>query len=464
MAEFIEEIFIGIQEHWELPSKNFEVLEGENDFIINDNTVYPVLGGKSLLLIFPEDNKKILIKTKAESLPSKKYTGRLFEAVNVEFSEKLANRNNFIKAADVSSIYEVLRCGGKFYNENGEAENIFSMLKRGGFNTVRLRLWNKPSDENGVPYGGGNSDLQRNLEIAKVAYAFGFDIMVDFHYSDFWADPASQRIPFQWSELKSSDIIAKTLGEFTRNSISEFYKNGIRVRYVQIGNEITNGLITQQALYGKDVEVKKLKRSIRGNFGSRNFYKYLKAGIESAKSVDNDILTVIHIDTGANAKRSLKFFEKIKKLDFDIIGLSYYPFFHGNINLMKATVTKLAKFNKPIFVAETSYTFTEESHPDAMSVFSGANRGDKSYKISPQGQADLLCAITNILLELPRNIGIGVCWWEPCWLPVVGAGWSGAGTKPSWSDQALFSYDGVKLPSLDTFTLMEKGEFNRIKF
>lgn len=455
MAEFIEEIFIGIHEHWELPSKNFEVLEGEKDFIVNGNTVYPVLGGKNLLLNFPEYDKRVLLKTKAESLSSKNFTGSLFEPLNIEFSEKLANRNNFIKAADVSSIYEVFRCGGKFYNEKGEAENVFSMLKRGGFNTVRLRLWNKPCDENGMPYGGGDSDLQRNLEIAKTAYAFGFDIMVDFHYSDFWADPASQRIPSEWSHLKSSDSIAKALGEFTRNSLSEFYKNGIKVRYVQIGNEITNGLITQQALYGKDIQAKKLKRSIRGNFGSRNFKKYLKAGIKSAKSVDKDILTVIHIDTGANAKRSLKFFGKIKKLDFDIIGLSYYPFFHGNINLMKETVTKLVKFNKPVFIAETSYAFTEDSHPEAMSVFSGANRGDKSYKISPQGQADLLCAITNVLLELPRNIGRGVCWWEPCWLPVKGAGWSGESTKPSWSDQALFSYDGVKLPSLDTFASME---------
>lgn len=455
MAEFIEEIFIEMHGHWILPSKNFEVLEGEKDFIIKDNTVYPVYSGKSILFYFPENNKHILIRTQADVLPSEKFTGNLFEPVKIEFSEKLANRDNFIKAADVSSIYEVFRCGGKFYNENGEAENVFSMLKKGGFNTVRLRLWNKPCDENGTSYGGGNNDLQRDLEIAKIAYAFGLDIMVDFHYSDFWADPANQRIPSEWAHLRSSDSIAKALGEFTRNSLSEFYKNGIKVRYVQIGNEITNGLITQQAFYGKNSKTKKLKRSIRGNFRSHNFKKYLKSGIENAKSVDKDILTVIHIDTGANAKRSLKFFGKIKKLDFDIIGLSYYPFFHGNINLMKETVTKLVKFNKPILIAETSYAFTENSHPEAMSVFSGA-RGDKSYSISPQGQADLLWSITNVLLDLPRNIGRGVCWWEPCWLPFKGAGWSGEGTKPSWSDQALFSYDGVKLPSLDTFALMER--------
>lgn len=459
MAEFIEEIFIGIHEHWELPLKNFEVLEGEKDFIIKDNTVYPVLGGKSLLLNFPEDDKRVLLKTKAESLPSEKFTGSLFEPLNIEFSEKLANRNNFIKAADVSSIYEVFRCGGKFYNEKGEGENVFSMLKRGGFNTIRLRLWNNPCDEKGTPYGGGNNDLPRDLEIAKAAYAFGFDIMVDFHYSDFWADPGSQRIPREWVHFTSARDIERAVREFTAKSLVEFYSHGIKVRYVQIGNEITNGLMTQKPIYGKEVKNQKLKRRIRGNFGSRNFKRYLTAGIESAKSVDKDILTVIHIDTGANAKRSLKFFGKIKKIDFDIIGLSYYPFFHGNINLMKETVAKLVKFNKPILIAETSYGFTKDFHPNAMSVFSGANRGDKSYKISPQGQADLLCTITDVLLNLPRNIGRGICWWEPCWLPVTGAGWSGEGTKPSWSDQALFSYEGVKLPSLDTFALMEREKF-----
>lgn len=376
--------------------------------------------------------------------------------MDVEFSEKLSKRKDFIKAADVSSIYEVFRCSGKFYNEKGEGENVFSMLKKGGFNTVRLRLWNNPCDENGTPYGGGNNDLSRDLEIAKTAYAFGFDIMVDFHYSDFWADPGSQRIPREWAHFTSARDIEREVREFTEKSLSEFYRQGIKVRYVQIGNEIINGLMTQKPIYGKVEKNQKLKRRIRGNFGSRNFKKYLKAGIESAKSVDKDILTIIHIDTGANAKRSLKFFGRIKKLDFDIIGLSYYPFFHGNINLMKETVAKLVKFNKPILITETSYGFTEDSHPNAMSVFSGANRGDKSYKISPQGQADLLCAITNVLLNLPRNIGRGVCWWEPCWLPVNGAGWSGEGTKPSWSDQALFSYDGVKLPSLDTLALMER--------
>lgn len=456
MAEFIEEFFIEMHGHWKLPSKNFEILEGEKDFIIKDNRVYPVYSGKSILFYFPENNKHIRIKTQPDALPSEKFTGNLFEPVKIEFSEELANRNNFIKAADVSSIYEVFRCGGKFYNENGEAENVFSMLKRGGFNTIRLRLWNKPCDENGMPYGGGNSDLQRELEIAKAAYAFGFDIMVDFHYSDFWADPASQRIPSEWAHLTSARDIEIAVREFTEKALSEFYSQGIKVRYVQIGNEITNGLMTQKPIYGKEVKNQKLKRRIRGNFGSRNFKRYLTAGIESAKAVDKEILTVIHIDTGANAKRSLKFFGKIKKLDFDIIGLSYYPFFHGNINLMKETVTKLAKFNKPILIAETSYAFTKASHPEAMSVFSGANRGDKSYSVSPQGQADLMCAITNVLLTLPRNIGRGVCWWEPCWLPVKGAGWSGEDTKPSWSDQALFSYDGVKLPSLDTFALMER--------
>lgn len=459
MAENIKEVSLKIHESWEIPSGDFEFLKGQKDFIVKNNRIYPVYSGKETVIYFPSNDTKVCIKTQEDNLSEKSFSGKLFESLNVEFSEKLSKRKDFIKAADVSSIYEVFRCGGKFYNEEGEGENVFSMLKRGGFNTIRLRLWNNPCDEKGTPYGGGNNDLLRDLEIAKAAYAFGFDIMVDFHYSDFWADPASQRIPREWAHLTSARDIEIAVREFTAKALSEFYSQGIKVRYVQIGNEITNGLMTQKPIYGKEVKNQKLKRRIRGNFGSRNFKRYLIAGIESAKSVDKDILTVIHIDTGTNAKRSLKFFRKIKKIDFDIIGLSYYPFFHGNINLMKETVTKLVNFNKPILIAETSYGFTNDSNPKAMSVFLGANRGDKSYKISPQGQADLLCAITDVLLNLPRNIGRGVCWWEPCWLPVKGAGWSGEETKPSWSDQALFSYEGVKLPSLDTFALMEKEKF-----
>lgn len=455
MDRKIKTIQIDVEEQFVLPYNNFKILSGEDDFIIKDNTVYPIYGNKEIVFLFEESREELHLRSSSQKLSKDKIEGKIFKDISLKPIKELSSRQDFIKCVDVSILYEVLEHSGKFYNSSGERESIFFMLKNGGFNTIRLRLWNCPYSENGTPYGGGNNNLEHDMKIAKMASVFGFDIMIDFHYSDFWADPKSQRIPKEWSNLKTSDEIANAVSSYTEKSLNEFKKQGVKVKYVQIGNEITNGLITQTPAYDKNDTAKKLPVRLRGGFYNKNLFKYLNAGISGAKKADKDILTVIHIDTGAIAKRSLAFFKKIKEVPFDIIGLSYYPFFHGEISKVKKTLGKLIRFNKPIFIAETSYAFTKRSHKNAISSFAGAKRGDKSYPVTPKGQAELLYAITKLLMELPNNLGKGVSWWEPCWLPLKGVGWSRPGTKPSWSDQALFSYDGVKLPSVDVFKLME---------
>lgn len=438
------------------------VTSGDNAVLIYDGKVRGMRGGiKACVTVHFESSQEYLeINVLSDNLTEDKITGNIFNKVNFASVVGACGRDEFLMTVDISTIYEVLRCGGKFYNTDGVQESIYLQLKNAGYDSIRLRHWNNPNFEDGTCYQGGHNDLCTNIKIARIAKLLGFKFVLDFHYSDFWADPGKQSIPKEWAKLKTVSDIEKVIYNYTYDMLVEYDKAGCVPEYVQVGNEITFGMIKHNAFFTdskKDREKKKIFGAKCGDFNHKSFIKYINAGVTAVKKFDTSIQTIIHIDRGADNKTSTKFYDRIRSVDFDIIGLSYYSFYHGDINAFRDNITKLAeRYNKRIYVAETSYAFTTIVHEKAVSVFENPNCKNKNWEISPQGQADKMCSIANELLALPNDLGIGISYWEPAWLAIDGAGWAKVDTKASWCDQALFSYDGVKLPSLDVAKHIKK--------
>ncbi|HEY8419332.1 MAG TPA: glycosyl hydrolase 53 family protein [Clostridia bacterium] len=387
-----------------------------------------------------------------------------FNEINIDKVQNL--RQDFPLGIDISTLYEVLDKGGKFYNHEGLRQNVYQILKNNGVNYVRLRLWNDPYKtvtQNGqevkIPYGGGICDLPRILEIARSAKKAGLKVLLDFHYSDFWADPSKQVIPKAWLNYTTSDQIAQAIYDFTYQTIETLDKAGAKPDMVQIGNEITPGMIIHAPganEYIVENSQPALSSAIRGSYSgaSVNLKKYIKAGNDAVKDYDSDILTVIHLAKGMSGTDFIKeFFHTFDSIDYDVIGLSYYPYWHGTVSQLGNTVRALAQEfpTKLISIVEISYGFTYASHPNANNIFSpsGNAKPVSGYSVNPQGQADLLVDVISTLSAVSQ--GYGIFYWEGCWIPVSGVGWAEAGTKNSWANQALFSYDGKALPSLRVF-------------
>jgi arabinogalactan endo-1,4-beta-galactosidase len=379
---------------------------------------------------------------------------------------------DFIKGVDVSSIISLENSGVTFKNEAGAPQDIFTTLADSGVNYVRVRVWNDPFDAAGNGYGGGNNDLATAIEIGKRATANGMKLLVDFHYSDFWADPAKQQAPKAWANLSFED--KKTaLYNYTKNSLQEMKTAGIDIGMVQVGNE-TNG----------------------GMAGEKDWTKIsalFNEGSKAVRSVDPNILVALHFTNPESAGRYANYAKTLAEnnVDYDVFASSYYPFWHGTLSNLTAVLKNVADtYGKKVMVAETSYAYTAEDgdgHGNTAPKDSGQTL---NYPITVQGQAtavrDVIQAVANV-----GEAGIGVFYWEPAWLPVgpasqleqnkviweeFGSGWatSYAGAYDShdagvWyggsavDNQALFDFTGKPLPSLNVFNYVDTGAVAPLK-
>ena len=222
--------------------------------------------------------------------------------------------DDFIRGMDASAVLSVENSGAKYYNFDGEEQDVFETLAQAGVNYIRLRVWNDPYDEDGNGYGGGNNDLAAAIKLGKRATQYGMKVSIDFHYSDFWADPKKQFAPKAWEDM-TVDEKSDALYDYTKESLKELLDAGVNVTMVQVGNEINNGI-------SGETEVPNVMQLL--SFGS-------KAVREIAKEYDRDIQIVLHytnienndeIDTAASNLEEYG-------VDYDIFGLSYYPFWGG---------------------------------------------------------------------------------------------------------------------------------------
>ena len=358
----------------------------------------------------------------------------------------------FIKGFDISSLLEVERCGGVF-RDGGEALDALEILRRYGANWVRLRLWNDPYDEHGEDYGAGVCDLPVVLTLARRAKNAGMRWLLDFHYSDFWADPGKQTVPKAWRHLGERELDG-AIYQYTKDVLAACRAAGVEPDMVQVGNELTNGLLWPA---GRTPHWEAICR-------------YISAGVRAVREEIPGAKIMVHLDNGGNHQLYREWFDHYFQLggDCDVIGLSYYPFWHGTLADLSANMNDIApRYGKDLVVVETSMGFTMEDYAAREGLADLPRKGAATrpalveglpYPMTPRGQADFTFDLLETIRRVPENRGLGFFWWEPAWLPVPGSGWAneagwayvherGPGGN-EWANQTLFDFDGNALPTL----------------
>lgn len=248
---------------------------------------------------------------------------------------------------DGSMINKIEALGGQYYNQDWKNQDVFQILKENGVNFFRIRLWNNPENKFGKTYGGGENNIDTDIALARRAKAVGMNVLLDFHYSDFWADPDNQQLPKAWRTLDKEDI-PNAVYEYTRDSLQSFKDAGITIDACQIGNEINNGMCGD---YG----------TIDWNDTSTSFdyiASILSDGIKGMKEIFPDCYSVIHLANGGNSQEFETYFTALdgRKVDYDIIGASYYPNLSGGLDELEANLNNItALTNKPAMVCEISW-------------------------------------------------------------------------------------------------------------
>ena len=323
---------------------------------------------------------------------------------------------------------------GAHFSENGVRSSPLSILNRHGLNYVRLRLWVHPPR--------GYSDLASDLRMARRIHAAGDKLYLDIHYSDFWADPQHQVTPAAW-QGESLDQLAATVRRYTTRVISRFAAQGTPVDMVSIGNEIRNGILwpTGEVDWTTDT-------------GWDNLTTLLAAGIQGARAgnpAGHRLLVMLHFDEGGNNADSVRFFDHMvaAHLPFDVIGLSYYPFFHGQLSALRANIDDLAtRYHKPIVIAESQYPWTLANGDSTGNFVWQSSQLSGGYPATPGGQESFYNDLLSILHQVPDGLAQGMFYWEPEWIP--GVGWEPGAGSPN-DNLTLFSFTGRALPSVGLF-------------
>jgi arabinogalactan endo-1,4-beta-galactosidase len=320
---------------------------------------------------------------------------------------------NYAVGADVSFLAKCEQDGVSF-KENGRPIDVFALLHEHHYNWVRLRIFHDPA---AAPDHLPN-DLNYTLALAARAKAQGFHLLLDFHYSDSWADPGKQPTPAAWSKLTHKQFVEQVFG-YTRDTIASFAQQGVMPEMVQIGNEVTNGMLWPDGKLPENWD---------------NFADLLKAGfagVDAGRGKAPRPRIMIHIERSGDYDAAVAFFDNLiaHHVQFDVIGMSYYPRWHGGIAEMRLNLRKLAlRYHEPIIVVETAYNWRP----------GGLAGKTADFPESPQGQLAFLRAVDAAVRAIPDGLGQGVFWWEP-------AAEGGLGGRSFFDDQ------GNVLPVITAF-------------
>ena len=388
-------------------------------------------------------------------------------SLSVEKVENLPE--DFILGMDPSCVPSLEKSGVRYYDHNGAEKDVFEILKDNGINYIRVRVWNDPFDKDGNGYGGGNCDLENAIAIGKAATACGMKLLVNFHYSDFWADPSKQMVPKAW---KSMDIGTKcnALYQYTKESLQKLKDAGVDVSMVQIGNE-TNG-----AMCGEYATM---------TGGWKRIAQLISAGSKAVREVCPEALVAVHFTNPENPESYVSYGKNLNdyQVDYDVFASSYYPFWHGTLDNLAAVLSDIANtYNKKVMVAETSYAFTAED-TDFFGNTLGSGSQLAGYPFTQQGQANLVRDVIDTVVNKTAN-GIGVFYWEGTWISAGGGSYEenrnrwetyGSGWASSYAgeydpkdagqwyggcavdNQAFFTADGHATEALKVFALVRTG-------
>lgn len=365
----------------------------------------------------------------------------------------------YVKGMDLSTLLELDRLGAKYY-DHGKERDILDIMKDYDVDTIRLRIWNDPWGENHESYGAGENDIPTTLEIAKRVSEKGFGVLMNFHYSDFWADPGKQIKPKAWEGM-SVEELTQAVYDFTFDTMELFKKEGVNITMVQVGNELSNGLLWPEGRIDVDAGI--------GEYD--NIAKFVSAGIRAVRKSNPEIPVMIHLDNGGNNELYRRWFDNYTQRgeDFDLIGLSYYPFWHGTMDQLLSNMNDIAvRYHKDLVIAEVSMGYTMEDYKTYEKLSDSERKGYATrpalvekieFPMTKEGQADFMRTLLARLETVAEHRARGFFWWEPAWIPVPGSGWATPASLEymhdpgpcgnEWANQALFDYDGNVLPTLE---------------
>lgn len=394
----------------------------------------------------------------------------------------------FVRGADISSYQSLTRAGAQFYDYEGnllDDAGFFQLLSRAGFNYVRIRVWVDPFDAQGNGYGGGNNDLEAAKYLARLATDVGLRVLIDFHYSDFWADPGKQQAPKAWAGYSLQEKI-DAVESYTYDSlktIKTWSSEGYMVDMVQIGNETTSGIC--------------------GETNWANMAQIFAAGARAVRRLDEERMEetklTIHFTNPEKSSNMKGFADKLNQygVDYDVFATSWYPYWHGSTENLTAVLKYVADtYGKQVLVAETSWAWTlADGDGWDNTVSPSGNSSNMPYAFTQQGQADELTAAAKAVLAVGEK-GLGVFYWENAWIPVqyayddagnldqsilasnqaaweqYGCGWASSyaggyqADAAQWyggsavDNQAMFDFHGKALDSLWTWQYMMLGTEN----
>jgi arabinogalactan endo-1,4-beta-galactosidase len=392
---------------------------------------------------------------------------------NSLYVEKVENMpSDFILGMDASCVPALEDAGVKYYDFDGNETDVYTVLRMNGINYIRVRVWNDPFDSKGRGYGGGNCDIQNAVEIGKRATANGMKLLVNFHYSDFWADPAKQMVPKAWAEM-DIETKAQALYEYTRDCLQLLKDNGVDVGMVQIGNE-TNGAMAGEKIW-------------------MNIIHYLmKAGSKACREVFPTALVAVHFANPEKVTNYKDYAFKLDyyELDYDVFASSYYPYWHGTLENLSTLLSEIATtYDKKVMVAEVSYAYTDQDTDFYGNTIGAGGMDVKNYPMTVQGQANCVRDVVDCIVNDTAH-GIGVFYWEGTWISVgtssyeenkvlweqYGTGWATSYAKDydpkdaglyyggcAVENQAFFDAQGNPLESLKVFGLLKEGNVVEVK-
>ncbi len=374
-------------------------------------------------------------------------------------------RDDFIRGVDVSTVISLEKSGVVFRDFDGNEEDLFKILRDNGVNYIRVRVWVNPYDDSGNSFGGGNNDLNTAIEIGKRAAKYDLPLLVDFHYSDFWADPQKQKAPRAWANM-SVEQKCDAIYDYTKKSLKELRKNGAIVGMVQVGNETTTGMC-----------------------GEKNWMhvaKMMNAGSKAIREISKDIKIVLHFTNPEKEGEYLHIAQILEhnKVDYDVFASSDYPFWHLSTKDLAKVLSEVSEATgKEVMVAEFSWAYTYDDGDNSGNSVSEDSAVQRPYPVSVQGQANCIWDYINDISAIGPK-ALGVFYWEPAWLPVpgsdresrqvlwekYGSGWASSYAAvydpddagiyyggSAWDNQALFDFNGKALASLAAWGLAAVG-------
>ena len=404
------------------------------------------------------------------------------------FVEGVDLPGDFMLGVDFSSVMALEDSGVVFRGWDGAAADLFELFAAGGANWARVRVWNDPwLDPPGATgplgyrrgFGGGNNDVERAIEFGRRATAAGLRLLVNFHYSDFWADPGKQMAPRAWVGM-SVEQKAAALYDFTYDAITRMLQAGIDIGMVQIGNETNNGIA---GVTGWDNKVRLFDAGSRAVIDAEQAFR--------GQGTGRKILIAVHKTDPENHWVFTQAATALRDAGvvYDVFGISYYNFWHGSLeNLLELMNLISGTFDVDVAVFETSYPFTAAETDGHDNTWSGDDAVLR-YPISVQGQAHAIRDVAAAVAQVRDGRGVGLFLWEPAWITVGypvdyarnralwerhGSGWASsyaAGYDPqdagqwhggsSWDNQAFFDHAGNPLATLNLFNYLRTGALSR---